>query len=205
LIAWAKKMPALSNPKSSTITSTIELNSRAGWRPVPITEYIYAGNNKFSVIWTAKRKAPARAEPGQVTGSRVEQFNNRHLRKSFPNRAVTGRGHWETSAYVKRCFRFGFVGWLPSEISVRTSSASLASLNSRRRVMFWRAARARFSSSSRIEARWEKRRSLFALAVCSPGYLFIRCPPVGHSFADTVEWAAPERGRNFLTARAGHS
>jgi hypothetical protein len=83
-------MPALSNTKSRTITSTIEYNSRAGWRPVPIKEmvadkrYIYAGDNKFSVTWTAKRKAPAGGLPEPVTGSWVEQLNNRHRHNSFP-------------------------------------------------------------------------------------------------------------------------
>jgi hypothetical protein len=36
-------------------------------------------------------------------------------------------------SYLNRFFGFAFVGWLPAEISVRTSCASLASLSSRRR------------------------------------------------------------------------
>ena len=42
------------------------------------------------------------------------------------------------AAYLNRLFDFGFARWLLAEISVRTSCASLASLNSRRRAMLFR-------------------------------------------------------------------
>jgi len=69
--------------------------------------------------------------------------------------------------HLNRFFGFAFAGWLPADMSVRTSCASLASLNSRRRAMFVRTSAALFASSSRIAGRsWGARRSLFELAVC---------------------------------------
>jgi len=40
--------------------------------------------------------------------------------------------------HLNRFFGFGFAGWFPVKISVRTSCASFASLSSRRRPMFMR-------------------------------------------------------------------
>jgi len=44
-------------------------------------------------------------------------------------------------------FDLGRAGWFPAAILLRTSAASFANLNSRRRAMFWRTALARSATS----------------------------------------------------------
>src|SRR5215475_924804 len=70
--------------------------------------------------------------------------------------------------YLNRFFGLAFAGRFPVEISVRTASASLASLNSRRRAMFSRMAIVFLAASSKTAARSPTaRRCLFVLASCS--------------------------------------
>jgi hypothetical protein len=79
--------------------------------------------------------------------------------------------------YLKRLLGFGFAG---VAIFDRTSSASFASLSSRRRAILMRASAVFSSTSSKIAGRCcGARRSLFILAVCREDwstFLFIRAP-----------------------------
>ena len=86
------------------------------------------------------------------------------------------------AAYLNGFFGFGFAGWFPLKISVRTSCASFASLSPRRRSMFIRTSAAFLSISPKIAGRSTgARRCLFALAPSGGGSLlpmglFIRAP-----------------------------
>src|SRR6516164_7320002 len=74
----------------------------------------------------------------------------------------------EAAFYLNRFFGVAFAGrFAASEISVRTSCASFASLCPLRRAIFVRISSAFFSISTKIAGRsGSARRSLFILAVC---------------------------------------
>ena len=105
-------------------------------------------------------------------------------------------------SFLNRYFGLAFAERFPVEISVRTS---FASLNSRRRAMFWRIAIPFLSSSSRIAGRFGAvRRSLFILAVSredASENLFIPCSCLERC---TCLAAIGQRDRIIETGGPGH-